>query len=287
MEKFIQYRTNDSLYDGPFDSNGWPAAGLGDVVVTENGCLIAIDGGQPNDAEDFVKLLEAQTPGRKPVVDLWIITHPHLDHYGALQSICRNNELLNRITIKKLLWYFPVEFCNKAGETNILGYGNNDMDEICRLTGAIPHRPSRDEIINIDGIEFHFIYVPDDCSFVNTACGNANCVSLIFTVKGKNKKVMVTGDAHGRNMQITVWRYAKKLKCDILQMPHHFCCDSYCAEFYNCVAPQIVLEPTSIACNRAMHTQYSTFEGGIANLCVEAKAEKIYRAFEGTVELSI
>jgi len=40
MAKFIQYMTKDSLYDGPFDSkSGWPAAGMGDVIVTENGKL--------------------------------------------------------------------------------------------------------------------------------------------------------------------------------------------------------------------------------------------------------
>ena len=288
MGKFIQYRTNDSLYDGPFGKeHGWPAAGLCDIVITDNGRLIVIDGGQPNDAEDLIKLLEEKAYGKKPIVDLWIITHPHLDHYGALQAICRSEKLASRISVKKLLWYFPTDFCNKAGDANILGYGNNDMEEICRITGAAIYKPSRNDIINIDDIEIHFLYVPDDCSFINTASGNANCVSLIFTVKGNSKSVMVTGDAHGRNMQITVWRYAKKLKCDILQLPHHACCDSYCSEFYYCVDPQIVLEPTSAACFKAMHTEYFDFEGAKANRDVEEKAEMIYKAFEGTVELEI
>ena len=30
-----------------------------------------------------------------------------------------------------------------------------------------------------------------------------------YKLKGKNKKVMITGDAYDRSMQITAWRYAK------------------------------------------------------------------------------
>ena len=32
-------------------------------------------------------------------------------------------------------------------------------------------------------------------------------------------------------MQITAWRYAGQLKCDIMQMPHHALCDAYCQDF--------------------------------------------------------
>ena len=38
MEKLIQYMTRASLYEGAFDSNvGWSAAGMGYILVTENG----------------------------------------------------------------------------------------------------------------------------------------------------------------------------------------------------------------------------------------------------------
>ena len=90
MAKFIQYMTKGSLYDGPFDSkSGWPAAGMGDVIVTENGKLIVVDGGQPNDADMFIELLEAQAEGKIPEIEHWIITHPHLDHYGAIKAVKR------------------------------------------------------------------------------------------------------------------------------------------------------------------------------------------------------
>ena len=289
MARFIQYMTRDSLYDGPFDSkSGWPAAGMGDVIVTENGGLIVIDGGQANDAETLVELLEASAEGKTPEIEYWIITHPHHDHFGAVQQISKREELKNRINVKKFIYWFPDEFCNKDGEANVLRGANDEMSEICELMRAEKLQPARNDMLILDDVTVEFLYVPDDCSILNTSGGNFNFCSLIFTVNGKEKRAMVTGDAYGRSMQVTAWRYAKKLKCDILQMPHHALCDAYCVDFYKYVAPQTLLMPISSGAYRSMHSKtYDSLEGCIANLCVEAKAEKIYKAFEGTAELFI
>ena len=99
---------------------------------------------------------------------------------------------------------------------------------------------------------------------------------------------MVTGDAYGRSMQLTAWRYGNRLKCDILQMPHHALCDAYCVDFYNYIDPQIVFMPISAAAYRSMHSAlYDQSEGAIANFRVEATAKEVYKAFEGTKEASI
>ena len=288
MAKFIQYMTQDSLYDGPFDSkSGWPAAGMGDVIVSDKGKIIVVDGGQPNDAQGFVELLEKQSDNI-PEIDLWIITHPHLDHYGAIRDISKNENLKNRISVKKFVYWFPEEFCNIEGIPNALAGPNADMREICDNMNAESYRPARTEKFIIDDVELEFLYVPDDCSVLNTSGGNFNLCSLIFTVKGNEKTVMVTGDAYRRSMQITAWRYAGKLKCDALQMPHHALCDAFCVDFYRYTDPEIVFLPISSGAYRSMHSSlYDKLEGCIANLCVEAKAKEIYKAFEGTAEIII
>ena len=289
MARFIQYMTKDSTYNGPFDDkSGWPAAGMGDVIVTDKGGLIVVDGGQPNDAESFVELLEANAQGKRPEVELWIITHPHLDHYGAIREIVRNDALKNRISVKKFVYWFPTEFCNRNGDTNIFKGDEAAMQEACRVMGAEYHRPARDEKFVLDDVELEFLYVPDDCSVLNTSGGNCNLCSLIFTVKGNERKAMITGDAYRRSMQITAWRYARKLKCDILQMPHHALCDAFCVDFYRYTNPSIVFLPISEGAYRSMHSEiYERLEGCIANMCVEAKAEKVYKAFDGTAEVTI
>lgn len=289
MAKFIQYSTKESQYNGPFDSKvGWAAAGMGDLFVSDNGKLFVVDGGCPNDAESFVELLEENAGGQKPVVELWIITHPHGDHYGAIQAISKSPELASRIEIKKFMYWFPMEFCNKEGTAGVLAYGNKDMEAIAAVFGAEIERPYRDQKIDIDGLEIHFLYVPDDCSILNTAGGNSNHCSLIFTVQGPNKKAIITGDAYGRSMQVTAWRYYHDLKCDIMQFPHHALADSFCKDFYRYVDAKIVLLPISIAGYRAMHSNmYANGEGGMINLVAEAKADEVYKAFDGnaTIEL--
>ncbi|MBE6608707.1 MAG: MBL fold metallo-hydrolase [Ruminococcaceae bacterium] len=287
MEKLIQYRTKESLYDGPFNGKvGWHAAGMGYIIVTENGKLIVIDGGCPNDTEDFLALLEENAGGKKPTVELWIITHPHGDHDGVLNTIANDPDLLSRVEIKEIVYRFPNEFCDKNGNfVNI--QSNENMQNVLFLTGAKGHMPELDEKISVDGMEIHFLYHAYDCKLIN-GIANCNVCSLIFTVQAKNKKIMFTGDAYMRNMQVVAWLYKGKLKCNILQMPHHALCDTGLIEFYKEVNADIVLEPTCIAGDRAMHSElYCNTEYARANAWAELNAKAVHKTFEGTVEFEL
>jgi beta-lactamase superfamily II metal-dependent hydrolase len=289
MERLIQYRTNASLYDGEFGgSSGWPAAGMGYIIVSENGKIIVIDGGYGDDAEEILSLLSKNSTSEIPHVDLWIVTHPHVDHYGALRELAANPKLSCRLTVGKIIYWFPLEFVGRDGKARNLENACAQMSKISSAFTAEEHRPYRGEKINIDEIEIEFLFVPDDCSILNTGGGNANLVSLIFTIKGKSKKIMFTGDAYGRTMQITAWRYKGNLACDILQMPHHGLCDAYNIDFYREVNAKTVLIPISAAGYREMHgEQYAEKEGRNHNLWVENNAETVYKAFEGTVEIEL
>lgn len=289
MAKFIQYRTQKSLYDGPFDSvNGWVAAGMGYIIVTDNGKLIVIDGGHAHDAEDLVALLEKESGGNKPEIEFWIITHAHGDHYGAVKAISEDTTLASRISVKTLLYDFPLDFTNKAGEVGVLKEKNKRMEWTAQAFGAKIYHPKRDEKLNIDNTEIHFLFVPDDCSILNTGNGNPNHCSLIFTVSGAHKKVMITGDAFYREMQMVVWRYHKKLKCDMLQLPHHGLCDTGNLEFYEEVNAETILLPTCISGYSSMHSDmYTDRAKRTWNLWAENNAKTVYKACDGDVEIEI
>lgn len=289
MAKFIQYMTRDSLYDGPFDDvSGWPAAGMGYVVVTDKGRLLVVDGGQPNDAEPLIELLAEQCGAESVFVDSWIITHAHLDHYGAVREIAKNEALKNRISVGEFVYLFPDDFYSKNGKHQSFADQEREMQEIAKALGAKCVTPQRGDIVTLDDVTVEYVYVPDDCSVINTSNGSANLCSLVFIIAGRNKRVMMTGDAYRRSLTITAWRYAGKLKCEILQMPHHALCDSVCGEFYNCVDPEELLFPISTAGYRAMHSDYYTrLEACKINLALEEKAKKSYKAFEGNAEFYI
>ena len=287
MEKLIQYSTHESRYDGPFNGKvGWRSAGMGYILVTEHGKLAVIDGGCTNDTEDFLALLEQQANGHKPVVELWIITHPHGDHDGVLNTIAQTPELLARVEIKEIVYRFPNEFEERNGtKSNIAA--NANMEKVLALTGAKAHLPELDEKITVDGMEFHFLYYAYDCRIINRTA-NCNVCSLVFTVQGKNKKIMFTGDAYSRNLQVVTWLYRGQLQCNILQMPHHALCDTGNLDFYREVNAEIVLEPTCVAGDRAMHSElYCNTERARWNAFAEENAKKVYNPFEGTVDFEL
>ena len=278
MEKLIQYATKASSYDGAFDSKvGWAAAGMGYLLRTEHGHLAVIDGGHPEDAEEFVRLLEANTDG-KPVIDFWILTHPHGDHYGALLEISKREDLCGRLDIRKLVYHFPQEFRDAHG--NGIDYVFPHMETILAATGAEPVLPKVDDILETDGMRFHFLYTPTDCSILN----NPNQLSLIFTVQGNGRKIMFTGDAYSRNLQIVVWRYPNDLSCDILQLPHHGLCDTGHLEFYKKVSASTVLIPISVAGDRTMRSDMYG-DSPAVNRWAEDHADEVYKAFQGTAEI--
>lgn len=280
MEKLIQYATKASAYDGAFDSRvGWAAAGMGYLLRTENGHLIAVDGGHPEDAESFLELLEANADG-KPTVDFWVITHPHGDHYGVLTEICCRPELAARVEITTLVYHFPEEFRDARG--NGISYAFPHFEKILAVTGAQAVIPGVDEILETDGMKLHFLYTPTDCSILN----NPNQLSLIFTAQGHGRRILFTGDAYHRNMQIVVWRYPDSLKCDILQLPHHGLCDTGNLEFYRKADAETVLIPISRAGDRTMHSDMYGNAPSV-NRFAEDNAKTVYKAFEGTVEIEL
>ena len=282
MEKLIQYCTKDSLYDGPFDKIvGWRAAGMGYILKTCDKKLIVIDGGNSNDAKDLTDLILKTANDDRADIDLWIVTHPHRDHYAALLEICKSPELYEKLCVKEVLYYFPDEFVNAKGD-HACKAPNEDMALITQTLGALAHTPKLDEKIIIDGIEIHFLYVPDDCSILN----NANQLSLIFTVQCQSSKIMITGDAFAKNLQIVVDRCKEDLKCDVLQMPHHGLCDTGLESFYRLVAAKTVLIPISIAGDRTMRSDMYGNAPRV-NRDAENYADKVYKAFEGTVEIEL
>lgn len=281
MSKLIQYCTQASLYNGPFgDGSPWPAAGMGYVFVTENNRLIVVDGGHGADAEPLLDLL-TRTAGGTPTVELWIVTHPHGDHYGVLREIAAREELRANITVKELWWYFPPEFRDRNGKAPCEG-ANRHLREICAALGATEHRPRIGETVTVDGLRLDFLFVPTDCGEIH----NPNSLSLIFTVKSPARTALITGDAFADTLGFCADRYGEALRCHILQLPHHGLCDTGLPDFYRLANAHTLLIPISEAGDRCMKSGIYG-DATAANLVAEELATVIHRAFEGTVSVEL
>lgn len=281
MPKLIQYRTLASLYNGPFgDGSPWPAAGMGYVFVTENRHLIVVDGGHGADAEPFLDLL-TEAAGETPVVDLWMVTHPHGDHYGALREIATREDLRGRVSVKELWWYFPPEFRDGKGKAPCEG-ANRHLREVCAALCAVEHIPRMGETATVDGLTLEMLFVPTDCGEIH----NPNSLSLIFTVKSSVKTALITGDAFADTLGYCAERYGEALKCDILQLPHHGLCDTGLPAFYRLAGAETLLIPISEAGDRCMRSGIYG-EATAANLVAEELAATVHRAFEGMVAVEL
>ncbi len=281
MSTLIQFSTAASRYDGPFGGEaGWPAAGMGYLLITDLGRMIAIDGGAAEDAPHFLDLIAAHAGCDIPTVDLWIITHPHLDHYGALDAIARDDTLRARVRIKQLMYHFPDHFRDAKS------YGCHSairhLSAVLAHTGAAHLMPRIGRTYAVDELRIRMLYTPTDCSILN----NPNQLSLIFAVETPARRVLFTGDAFRRNLQITLWRFPDALQADILQMPHHGLCDTGLRAFYEKVSADTLLIPTSLAGSRAMHDgSYGSAPDD--NAWAEAHAATIHRACDGTITLNL
>ena len=280
MENLIQYCTRASLYDGPFDSVvGWAAAGMGYVLVGKTGELVVIDGGNREDAEAFLELLEGLSEGR-PVIRRWIITHPHMDHYGALYELCGRSGWLERFRVEELIYHFPEEFCMTNGAD--CSEGREHLRFIEKMTGAVLRIPSEGDVYETDGIQISMLFTPEDCSELH----NPNELSLIFMARTEKKRILFTGDAYRPTLRRTVQHHGSELACDILQLPHHGLCDTGDLDFYKAAGAKTVLVPISVAGDRTMASDMYGASPEV-NRFARRNAETVIAAWEGTTTISL
>lgn len=278
MAKLIQYCTKASEFDGEFK---WQAAGMGYVLVSDSGGLMVIDGGHGEDAEGILALLEANSVG-KPQVDLWIITHPHGDHYYALEKISRTTQLSERVNIHRLCYAVPEKFTWMwRGE---LMDGQRDLDRLNAIGPALGAEvicPKTGNVLNIGGFTLDFLFTWQDTA----EWSSPNALSMIFTVTCGNRRAMFVGDTDERIPGELVNRLgtdSPRLKCDILQLAHHGL-DGGTDEFYAAVDADIVLIPISFAGAKDMRLPDRSFCRH--NRFAAEQAMTVIRACTGTAEV--
>lgn len=276
MGSLIQFCTEASRKDEAFDKGVWPAAGMGYVFVTANGKLLVIDGGQTEkDANDLIALLEKHSGNRPPVVDLWIITHAHEDHYGALNIIAHSPELLKKVTVRKL--------CFRADAP--VTFHQHDQERISALPallGCEVNFPRRGDVIRLDDLEIRMLYTWEEDPKIEDV-KTFNRLSLIFTVTNAEHKAMFIGDSSGTGPSfVRKNESAETLKSDFLQLAHHGL-DGGDIGFYRMVAPTTVLIPCSLG--GAKYIKAPETPCNYHNRYIQERALNVICASVGTVEL--
>lgn len=275
-EIICQLCTEATNYNGEWK---WNAAGMAYLIRTKNNRLIAIDGGFKADVPHLLSKAQEMTGEERPTVAMWILTHPHLDHYGALLEMATNEEYRDIFNIEKL--------CYQITETPILPLRGisyevdfNNVHTITEGLGVPVVTPHTDDVFDIDGMKIRFFFTPEDDA---DRLSDVNSMSMVFRIKGTNKSVMFPGDAHHHSTSIVCFKYWNELKSDICQVSHHGLTGA--AEcFYAKVAAETLLTPISPAGDRFIQ---GLGAGHVGALFASKLAEREIKAYEGDTYLDL
>ncbi len=202
------------------------------VIRTQGGKTLVVDGGMPRDAT-YLKRFLANFDYH---VDAWILSHPHIDHVGALTAILGES---NPPTIDKIYASLPSAAWLKQHEPNTTKTLTALTDSL-KAANITMTRPALGDNMVIDGVRIEILGVHNP-ELMENACNNS---SLVWRMSDVKKSVLFLGDLGvegGR--KIAASPYFDRLQSDYVQMSHHGQA-GVDRDFYRAVAPTHCLWPT-------------------------------------------
>ena len=201
------------------------------VIDTPEGHTIVIDGG--NYCEGDSNALYDYIAARGKRVDLWIMTHGHDDHIGAMLYLMEHDKF--DIDVGALCFWFPtVEWLSFKEDFAI----NYRFLQQVKKRGLNVITPNAGDVYAYGSLSVEMIAIPGDYASYATSI---NGTSIIFKVHFPQRDVLFMGDFDVHAQADFLARYdAAKLRCDIMQMPHHGQ-NGIDRSFYELIRPKICL----------------------------------------------
>lgn len=198
-----------------------PQQNTGFIIITNEGFVIAVDGGCKGDKDGFIRRLQNETGKEVPHIDAWFITHPHDDHYGVFTEIVKMQEKGETIPDVAFVayGYEPDEFGEKE---KIFAGQIVEFNDAVRRTKYPTHIMALDEEWQFGSLNIRIILMPD-LNETHNAFNNASCV-MKLTEKREGKEdftVIILGDLGVEGGNRLVERFPEGLKANAVQMAHH------------------------------------------------------------------
>jgi beta-lactamase superfamily II metal-dependent hydrolase len=216
-------------------SNQTPTQMMSYVMKTQRGKLIVVDGGMPGDAPYLADFLKE----RGNEVEAWFISHPHIDHFGALSEILKKpSDLKIKAIYGSILnpeWVASHSAEKEAGRyqhfIQTVSDGGHAIEEL-----------QVGQEMDIDGVGIEILAVKNPEIIPN----GFNNSSLVFRMTDGSKSVLFTGDLGVEGGEkVLHGPMADRLHADYVQMAHHG--QAGCNEaFYQHVGASYCLWPTPL-----------------------------------------
>tara|TARA_R110000744_G_scaffold302163_1_gene411187 strand:+ start:6768 stop:7682 length:915 start_codon:yes stop_codon:yes gene_type:complete len=204
------------------------------IIRTDDSKIIVIDGGLPESEDTLTQYLK-QLNG---VVDTWIVTHPHIDHAGALLKIIPKKQ----IKIKRILHV-------KLQEEWVKLYEASSLDFFNQYNNVVNH--SQIPLIDVEvgetfllgkGVIMKVLGARNDIVTKNAI----NNSSMAFKISGQSKSVLFLGDLGIEGGNAILNRTSlEELQADYVQMSHHGQ-NGVDKIFYESVKAKYALWPTPV-----------------------------------------
>lgn len=204
------------------------------VIRTVHGRVIVVDGGSPGDADYLRQFLKKQGY----VVDAWFLTHPHDDHFGALQGLRESNDC------PKILHFYASLLDEDwvAKHEDVALPTVSAFYKVLRERGPKVTPVSAGEVLQIDGVKVEVLSQanPEICEE-----DPINNSSVVLRMSDSSKSVLFLGDLGEQGgRKLLAGPYRDRLPSDYVQMAHHGNCGP-AKDVYEAIHPNYCLWPTT------------------------------------------
>lgn len=200
--------------------------GQGDAIFVEapNGNQVLIDGGPDN---AVLQKLGEVVPFYDKNIDLVVLSHPHLDHYGGLIEVLNRYDVSNTMEAKEKIVEKGLSTGFSVWQEAVKKEGANEIEI---LAGK--------EIDLGNEVKLRIIYPLE--SFEGKSVSNPNNSSVVLMLDYKETEILLVGDIE-KQAERNIILSGADLDADILKIAHHGSKTSSIGEFLSEVSPQIAI----------------------------------------------
>ena len=223
--------------------------GMSYIITLSDSTFIIIDGGNAyeSDYHTSTNLLNKmkelnKRPDGKIIINAWIITHAHADHYQAFEMFSK--KYANEVTLEQVIINIPSG--QYAAGTYTYDAFNSDGKDINTIMKRFSNDvelfiPHTGQEFYIKNIKVEALYTYEDFYPNNLVEFNNSSLVLRTTIEGQT--IMWGADNYVEGCSIMNLMWSTYLKSDIVQMPHHGYTNAGGELWYKMVGAKVALWP--------------------------------------------